>query len=655
LWANEIVTTGGDGPPRQGAPTAAAVGELALLINAGRHAELESHARLLLDRHPDAGVVWQLLGVALRMQGKDALAALQRATELLPDDAAAHNNLGNALGQLGHWEDAVTSYRRALALNPAFAPAYNNLGYVLRAIGRLDDAVASYQRALHINPDYAEAHHNLGDAWQALGRYDDAISSYRRALTLSPGFIEAHHNLGNAQLELGQLDDAAASYRRALALNPNFVEAHNSLGNALRSLGQLDGALTSYRTALALRPDFAAAHSNLAIALRLAGQGALAEASCRQALAIDPNLAATIAVLAELNADAGRFAEAEQLFTRAIAIAPATAEAWVGISRLRKMTSGDAAWAAQAQRIAGGSLPPRQEALLRYALGKYFDDLNDFDQAFDNYRRANQLTGRCRTRYDRQQMTQAVDLIIRTFDGAWLGRTRLDANSSARPVFIVGMMRSGTTLAEQILASHRSIHGAGELLFWNRAAAGGADSDMLPGLAADYLRLLQSLSAGALRVVDKMPGNFMHLGLIHAALPRAHIIHMRRNPIDTCLSIYFQHFEAFHPYATDLEDLAHYYGEYLRLMQHWRSILPAQSMLDLPYEGLVDDAELWSRKMVEFIGLPWDPQCSEFQHTRRDVITASKWQVRQAISRSSVQRWRNYERYIGPLRRLAGQ
>jgi tetratricopeptide (TPR) repeat protein len=628
--------------------------ELALLINAGRHEELESRARLLLQRHPEAGVIWQLLGIALRMQSKDALPALQRAAELLPDDAAAHNNLGNALGRCERWDDAVASYRRALALNPASAPAYNNLAYVLRALGRLDDAVASYQRALQIKPDYAEAHHNLGDAWQGLGRYDDAVSSYRRALALSPEFVEAHHNLGNALLELGQLDDAAASYRRALALNPNFAEAHNNLGNVLRSLGQLDNALASYRSALAIRPDFAQAHSNLAIALRLAGQAAQAEASCHQALAIDRNLATTIAVLAELNADRGRFAEAEDLFTRAIAIAPETAEAWVGISRLRKMTADDAAWAAQAQHIAG-SLPPRREALLRYALGKYFDDRKDFEQAFANYRRANELTGRYRTRYHRQQVTQSVDLIIRTFDRAWLSRARLDANTSARPVFIVGMMRSGTTLAEQILASHRSVHGAGELVFWNGAAANTADSGALPGLAADYQRLLQTLSADALRVVDKMPGNFLHLGLIHAALPRAHVIHMRRNPIDTCLSIYFQHFEAFHSYATDLENLAHYYGEYLRLMQHWRSILPAQAMLDLPYEALVDDPEAWSRKMVEFIGLPWDPQCIDFHHTSRSVITASKWQVRQAISRSSVERWRNYERFVGPLRQLADE
>jgi tetratricopeptide (TPR) repeat protein len=606
------------------------MGELALLMNAGRYAELEYKSRQLLELHPDTGIVWQLLGIALRMQAKDPLPALQRAITLLPDDAGVHNNLGNALGQHGRLDDAVASYRHALALKPEFAEAHNNLGYVLRGLGKLDDAVASYRRALRIKPDYAEAHHNLGDTLLRLGRLDVAVAAYRRALALSPDFVEAHNNLGNALLELGRLDDATASYRRALAT----------------------------------RPDFAEAHSNLGIALRLAGQASEADASCRRALAIDPKLTASIALLAELSADQGRFTEAEELFRRAIAIEPETAEAWVGISRLRKMTASDAAWAAQAQQVAARPLPPRKEVLLRYAIGKYFDDVKDFEQAFANYRRANELTRRYRTGYDRRQLTQAVDLIIRRYDHAWIGRTRIDANVSARPVFIVGMIRSGTTLAEQMLASHRSVFGAGELMFWNTAAAGygpaapaalgeAADNGVLCAAAADYLRLLEDQSADALRVVDKMPGNFLHLGLIHAALPRAHIIHMRRNPIDTCLSIYFQHFESFHSYATDLDDLAHYYGEYLRLMNHWRSSLPAGAMLDVAYEALVQDQEACSRSMLEFIGLPWDPQCIDFHRTSRSVITASKWQVRQKISRSSVERWRNYERFVAPLKHLA--
>jgi hypothetical protein len=249
---------------------------------------------------------------------------------------------------------------------------------------------------------------------------------------------------------------------------------------------------------------------------------------------------------------------------------------------------------------------------------------------------------------------------VRAYDQSWVSRHRPNALESRRPVFIVGMLRSGTSLAEQILASHPAVFGAGELTFWSSAfsayqasALDAAKSDsVLPQLAGEYLQLLQRLSGAALRVVDKMPTNFPYLGLIHAALPNARIIHLRRNPADTCFSIYFQHFEATVSYANDLEDLAHYYTQYLRVMAHWRSTLPPHVILEVPYEGLVADQESWSRRMLEFIGLPWDARCLAFHKTNRTVITASKWQVRQAITSSSVERWRNYKQFLGPLRRL---
>jgi tetratricopeptide (TPR) repeat protein len=634
--------------------------QLAALINAGRHDDLESKARELLRRYPNAAAIWQVLGLALTRQGKDALPALRMASCLSPDDAGVHNNLGNALGRLGHFDEAIASYRRALVLSPDFAEAHNNLAHALLDLGQIEEAVASCRRALQLKPRYAEAHDTLGNALLNLGRLDDAAASYYRALEINPEFAETHNNLGNVLLDLGRVDDALRSFHRALEVNAEFAEAHNNLGNGLRALGKLDDAVTSYRRALEIQPNFAAAHCNLGIALRLQGRTAQAEASCRSALEINPQSATAFAILADSSADQGQFAEAEDLFRRAISIEPESPEAWAGIVRLRKMTHGDAAWLAQAQRIAAQPLPARSAIQLRYAIGKYFDDVKNFEQAFINFQLANELTKRHRAKHDRLRLTQIVDLVTRSYSQSWLSRARIDALDTARPVFIVGMLRSGTTLAEQILASHPAVYGAGELTFWNTAWAAyqssvlndGGSAGILRRLAKDYLQLLDGLSGDALRVVDKMPTNFGFLGLIHAALPNARIIHMQRNPIDVCLSIYFQHFEAAVSYANDLEDLAHYYTEYLRLMKHWRSTLPKGAILDVPYEGLVNDQEAWSRKMLEFIGLPWDPRCLDFHETKRIVITASKWQVRQKITNSSVLRWRNYERFLGPLLRL---
>lgn len=604
------------------------LGPLVALMNAGHYAALEAGAQELLERSPESGSAWQLLAVALSRQGKDALHALAAAAQRLPADAVAQLNLGNALARLG----------------------------------RLQEAQASFERALAIHPEFAEAHDHLGDVMLQLGRFDDAALHCRRALKIKPDYAEAHHTLGNALLKLARVDDAIGSLRRALAISSDFAEAHLSLGHALRSIGRLGEAVAGYRAALLNRPDLVAAHIALGTALRLQGRGAESQASCRNALDIKPDSTAALAVLADLHADAGRFAEAEELFQRIISIDPESCEALSGLARLRRMTLADGAWLAAAQRLAAQGLPPQRELSLRFAIGKYFDDVKDFESAFVNYRLANELAQRCGPRHDRERLTRTIDLIIRSYDQNWFNRLRLAANESARPIFIVGMLRAGTTLAEQILASHPQVFGAGELMFWGdfsataMAAAGAIKAPRIDiGEAAlsaashDYLTLLQRLSADAARVVDKFPTNFMLLGLIHAALPRARIIHMRRNPIDTCLSIYFQHFEAANTHANDLEDLAHYYREYRRLMRHWRTVLPAAALLEVPYEGLVLDLAAWSRRMLDFVELPWDPRCLDFDQTSRTVITASRWQVRQKISTSSVERWRNYARFVGPL------
>jgi hypothetical protein len=301
---------------------------------------------------------------------------------------------------------------------------------------------------------------------------------------------------------------------------------------------------------------------------------------------------------------------------------------------------------------------PRDEVALRFAIGKYLDDVGDYEGAFHSYRRANDQAKRHRPRHDQALLTAGIDRLVQTQTEEWVHRARSTSVLSERPVLIVGMPRSGTTLAEQIIAAHPQVHGAGELPYWNSAASrhaaatdAGGDASLEP-LADDYLALLAEVSHGAARVVDKMPANFMFLGMIHAAMPRARIIHLARNPIDTCLSIYFQNFGPAHSYATDLDDLTHYYREYRRIMDHWRRVLPAGVILDVPYEELVHNPERWSRAMVEHIGLPWNARCLDFHDTARIVSTFSQWQARQPIHTASVERWRRYEKFVGPLRSL---
>ena len=720
------------GPDTAGArsaiPNPNEIGALVALIDQNRLSEAEFKASALLAVHPNAGMLWKILSVALLRQGKDALQPLRRATELLPNDAEAHGNLGAALHDQGRWAEALLSLRKALAIEPPAVETLVDAANSLKALGRARESVALYQQALQRNPRCVEAHNNLGNAFLELGQYDDAVGCYRRALEVTPDDAQVHCNLGNALRQLGRLEEAGicsqraialnpslsvahnnlglifaalgqfeqavASYRQALALNASYVDALNNLGNVLRDLGEvreavslytraveldperaenycnlgnalldlrrIDEAGASFARALELQPESTLAHVSLGTARRLRGRAADAHASCQAALAIDPNCVDALSLLGELQADRGQFNEAEQLFRRAIAVDPKFAFGFYSIAAHRKMTSDDGAWLKGAEALLAKRLPLRQEIDLRYALGKFSDDIRQYDTAFEHYRLANELIKRHGTEYDRAKLTERVDEIIAGFDAAFMQEPRSFASDSELPVFIIGMPRSGTSLTEQILASHPASFGAGELTFWGSAfaayeAAGlksQAGASLMPGMARDYLERLTALSGKARRVVDKMPANFLYAGLIHAVFPKARIIHMQRHPIDTCLSIYFQNFFNIDPYAHDLDNLAHYYGEYVRITDHWRSVLSAPTLLEVPYEGLIEDQEAWSRRIVDFIGLPWDPKCLDFHQTARVVITASKWQVRQKIHAASAGRWRNYAKFVGPLQRL---
>jgi tetratricopeptide (TPR) repeat protein len=589
--------------------------EVVQLIQQGRHAELEERARAATAADPESGLAWKALSVALSAQGKDAIGALGEAARLLPQDAEARSNL---------------------------ALAHFRLGNSQLAAGQPEAAAASYAQAILLQPALAAAHCNLANALRQLGRLPEALASAGKALELDPALALAHANRGDLLRELGRSEESAASCRRALELAPHLAGAHNSLGNALMDLGRHAEAAASYRQALALQPQYPGAEVNLGLALRQLGRGIDAEELCRALLARAPQSAPALALLAELASDRGDFAAAEALFRQAADIAPESAETLSGIAYLRRMTPADASWAASVQTLIAQARP-RQETFLRFALGKYHDDVGNHAAAFSHFRRAHELLQMQGAGHDRQRITQHVDALC---------ALRVAASEaipqSPQPVFVLGMPRSGTSLAEQILASHPEVFGAGELTYWGAVSAAATTAN-LPALGAQYRQQLAAAGRGARCVIDKMPANFWHIGLIHAALPDARIIHLQRHPIDTCLSIYTTNFRNAYGYAHDLADLAHYYREYQRLMRHWRSVLPAGVMLDVPYEGLVEDTSGWARRMVRFIGLPWDAHCLEFQRTERRVLTSSKWQVRQKVHRGSVGRWRQYEPFLGAL------
>lgn len=659
----------------------------------GRLQEAQECQHRAIRIKPDYAEAHNNLGSVLKDLGEldSAVASYRRAIVLKPQFALAHHNLGLTLRELGRLEDALGAYRRAIALVPDFADAHAHLGRALLDLGRRDEAVASFRRALMLQPEHAAAlrfmgdtllqlekpqaaaeHYrrllalrsdepevlgNLGHALRALGDFAQARAAYQRALELRPDLADAHNHLGNALLDLGQFADAEACYRRALERDAGSAHFHANLGTALRELARLEEAEASLLRAAELDPSSAEVLITLASVRRLLARSDEAEVGLKRALELDPGSVAARIACADLAADRGDFDGAEALYRQSFAQDPRSASAWAGIVATRRMTREDAPWLASAEALLASTLRPRDEAALRFAMGKYFDDLQEYDAAFAAYSSANERVKTYCPPHDRAQVETRFAAVRERWTAESVAALRSQASTRHTPIFVVGMPRSGTSLAEQILASHPQVHGAGEQPFWGEVAArvgarllaAGPDPEPLAAAASDYDRLLGQLTPGPLHVVDKMPFNFAHLGLIHAALPRARIIHMRRNPIDTCLSIYFQNFHVVQSYATDLADLAHYYGEYGRLMQHWLHVLPAGTVLEVPYEALVQAPDVWSRRMVEFAGLPWNDACLTAHETRRAVRTFSRWQVRQRINTGSVERWRRYAAHVGPL------
>jgi tetratricopeptide (TPR) repeat protein len=493
------------------------------------------------------------------------------------------------------------------------------------AQGAHAEAAALYEQAVELDSSHAEALSNLGASLSYLGRYEEAEQCFRESITLKPNFAEAHENLGVLLRQKSHLAESEAVLRRALKLRPNNHDARVNLGLTLVFLGRLRDARACFAKVLKNSPR------NV---LALFGMGQIA-------------------------AMEARFEEAEATYRRIIEIRPKMTNAWAALPLTRKMTNADVEWLKSAEQLATSAIHPMEEANLRFAMGKYCDDVNDFAHAFQNFKRGNELLKTAAEDYDRKERSHLIDESIRIYSRDAISKIGAAGSPSAKPVFVVGMPLSGTSLAEQIIASHPAAYGAGELNFWAGLVANdvGLTRDVLsepkrPEVAEEYLHILEGLSASSSRVVDKATVNSDYLGLIYSVFPNARVIYLQRDPIDTCLSCYFQQFLTGINFTFDLSDLVHYYREHQRIMAHWRAVLPPGFILDVPYEGLVADQETWSRKMLDFIGLEWDARCLEFHANTRQVTTASAWQVRQKVYKSSVARWRNYEKFIGPLKTL---
>ncbi len=574
--------------------------------------------------------VWQL---SVQVNGqlgelKTATICCEQLLSLNPDNGTAWSFLGTTKLAAGHHQEALEAFDRALHLSPNTPMMLINRGCALYLLNKIKESIDSFRKAIKLDPSNANAYFNLARACKSQGKIGDAIKELKTALKLSPDLVEAHTSLGTLLYENGSLIECERVWKNAISTDSNHIQYRLGLAKLYTVTGEYDHALEQYKIIRQLEPNNALALCGEADVLEKKGDFYKAYSTIKLLLAADTK----DVLLADV-------------FSRLCHHFDACEEAINYLTELLESNNVD-------------------EYLrdLHFSLGYVFDRIGRYDAAFSQFEKANQL---CNHHCDMGEIRQRFSKLRRYFSRESIDRLPRSTTLSEKPVFIVGMPRSGTTLVEQIIASHQDAFGAGELpdvklMINSMPSLCGAealtfpecmqymDSEKMNKMAVAYLNRLDQGNNNCTRVIDKMPHNFLNIGLLCLLFPKARIIHCMREPADTCLSIYSKSFINLHAYGTNLRTLGQYYQEYLKLMEHWRDVFP-ERIFEIKYEDLVSDQEYYSRALLKYCGLDWDDQCLEFYNSKRTVVTASYDQVRRPIYNTSVEKWRKYEKFIQPL------
>jgi tetratricopeptide (TPR) repeat protein len=605
---------------------------------------------------------WQRAVTALK--AGDAVTAEQLCRRALyqdKDNPQLLNLLGAALLQLKRADAAEECLKHAVQLAPGTVAAHEGLAEALLQQGKAGEALKSLEIARRLEPGRTSVLVKLGGLYSALGKHDGALAMYKSLVERSPSSVDALRLLADAAFRAGLLRDAEAVLTRAAALAPQRAEVWMELGRVQLVEDKFERAEQSVREAVRLAPRAAVAHAQLGSVLVAAGQHEAAIPSFEHALELDGRNAEALKGLAHASGAVGQTDRAIATYRRCIGHHPDDGAAYWGLASLKSARFSADEIDSMRHRLSSGRLPPEADTNMQFALATALDAERDYDAAFEHLRQGN-ASMRAGLQYDSNAMARIDAELIRVFDAVFLRRHAGLGNPDRAPIFIVGLPRSGSTLIEQILASHSLVEGTHELPELNRIVnamsrdAGkeypGPLLDAAPerfhALGTEYLERTQRFRAGARHFTDKMSNNFRHIGLISLILPNARVIDARRHPLDSCMSSYKMLFSRGQKFTYDLRELGEYYLQYQRLMDHWHEVLPG-FVLDVEYEQLVGDFEGQVRRLLDFCGLPWEDGCLEFHRNERAVRTASSEQVRQPLYTSGVHRWRDYERHLGAL------
>lgn len=623
----------------------------------------------ILDVKPLDAYALHLSGIVAYQEG-DVMAGIQlikRAIANHTGNALFHSNLGEMYRQIRSLDLSIQHGEQAVALEPNSATALSNLGIAYYDAKQYEQAENYHKRALAINPKLSNSLNNLGSIYKALGNAQQAIAYYQATIAATPNLIEPINNLALTLLDVDKYDEAALLFEKVLQFKPDHVEAFYGIAKLHLHKHNFIEAENYIRKALNANPQQVEYHQLLSEIYLEQGNNSAALMQLDHVLSIDPAHANSYLAKGNILMEMGEIARAKDQFS-AITQVPdinTQLQAHYCLAQLQKCKPdypGLKALLTIADNI--HAISPQKQAYAYFALGKCYDDMGEYKKAFSYFTEGCRLK-RQLINYHITEQIQLTNNIMKTFTKETIDYLRTFAHPSNLPIFIVGMPRSGTTLVEQIIASHPKVYGAGELTYFNDIVQNPVIvnkkklyfPENIPHLTREfyhsftenYLSHLRHYSTCAKHITDKMPQNFSVIGLIHALFPHAKIIHVKRNPIDVCLSCYTKLFSKGQHYSYDLTELGQYYNCYEMIMSHWRHILPANAWLDVNYEEVIQNTEAEAKRLITYCNLSWDPACLAFYESKRTVRTASFMQVRQPVYTTSLNRWRRFENELAPL------
>ena len=638
------------------------------LHQSGYLSEAEKLYQDILKHIPDNPDCLHYLGLIYFQKGDDKKAGLHFSKAIKTGNNPIYlSNYGLLLHKQLKFEQALGVYQQAVKIQPDYAEAWFNLGVTYSELQDYAAAEKAYKKAISFKKNYIKAMFNLVGVQEMQGKTDDAKTTLDQIQAISPDDHNLYHTLGIVMQNFGgskNIKKALMYFKKALELEPNSLETLIALAKLQDENNKPDTALTLYDKVLSIEPDYHSIKVARAACLIRCEEVDLAEQELLKILEYDSNNLSVMCSLGNIARIRGDFSGASDIYNKILTYDEYHNGVYLGLAECKKYNNNDNEFIKKVENSAN----KRKSSLGYFSLGKIYNDLGQYDESFIAYEKANKMRNK-RIDYNRQQNTNKVDSIISILTKELVNSLQPYGNASDVPVFILGTPRSGTTLTEQIISSHPNVSGAGELNYIHRLATNRSQQkdttecypermktlteNDISNEAGIYLAKVQKYyeQDGIIRVTDKMPGNFLYIGFIAILFPKAKIIHCKRNPLDACLSMFFQNFESALEYTFDLKNLAYWYKDYIRLMQHWRSIF-GDRILDVEYNDTVNDTETTAKKLIEYCGLDWNEQCIEFHKSKREVRTASQWQVRQPIYKTSLERWKRYDKHIGVLKEI---